>query len=177
MATAALALGSSACGWSGDDDGPTSTTTSSSRPPAATTSTIAAEGAATTTVTVAAPATAATQATTATTAGSTPGTPATSKPAPAMTVTLYARKGEVPPGQTAPLDAPAWRATGVGWEPGHVDLVVKRSDGPSVVLDIGAQADDAGRFEQTFVVLDVDPGTYVATASQGANRAESSFVL
>ena len=110
-----------------------------------------------------------------------PGTPAptppTVKPAPAVSVALYLQKGEIPPGQTQPLEAPAWRATGVGWDPGGVGLIVKRTDGPSVTLNVGANADADGRFEQTFVVLDVQPGTYAAIATQGDKRAEGSFVL
>ena len=110
-----------------------------------------------------------------------PGTPAptppTVKPAPSVTVALYLQKGEIPPGQTQPLEAPAWRATGVGWDPGAVGLIVKRTDGPSVTLNVGASADADGRFEQTFVVLEVKPGTYAAIATQGDKRAEGSFVL
>ena len=94
-----------------------------------------------------------------------------------MVVTLYPQKGEIPPGQTQPLEAPAWKATGVGWDPGHVGLIVKRTDGPSVVLDVGAEADADGRFEQTFVVLEVEPGTYAAIATQGGKRAQGSFAL
>ena len=94
-----------------------------------------------------------------------------------MTVALYLQKGEIPPGQTQPLEAPAWRATGVGWDPGAVGLIVRRTDGPSVTLDVGAQAGADGRFEQTFVVLEVNPGTYAAIATQGDKRAEGSFVL
>jgi hypothetical protein len=171
----ALVLGLAACGGS-DDDKKTTTTSL----PAGSTSTT--DSTATTATTASTATTRAgsggTGATTATTAAGTPGPPApTVRPAPSVTVALYLQKGEIPPGQTQPLEAPAWRATGVGWDPGPVGLIVKRSDGPSVVLNIGAQADGDGRFEQTFVALDVEPGTYVAVATQGDKRAEGSFVL
>jgi hypothetical protein len=173
---AAIASGLVACGGSGDK-----TTTTSSSAPAETTSTT--DSTAVTATTAGTGTTAAGSATThagtGSTAASTPGTPAPTalRPAPSVVVTLYAQKGEVPPGRTEPLEAPAWKATGGGWDPGPVGLVVKRTDGPSVVLDIGAQADAGGRFEQTFVLLEVRPGTYAATATQGDKRAEGSFVL
>ena len=171
----ALVLGLAACGGS-DDDKKTTTTSL----PAGSTSTTDPT------------ATTATTASTATTAarparrpprpprarrGTPAPTPPTVKPAPAVTVTLYLQKGEIPPGQTQPLEAPAWRATGVGWDPGPVGLIVKRTNGPSVMLNVGANADADGRFEQTFVVLEVQPGTYAAIATQGDKRAEGSFVL
>jgi hypothetical protein len=170
----ALAGGLAGCGGSDDDK---TTTTSSSVPGGSTSTTDSTATTATTVLTGTTRAGSAnTGATTATTAGAPPGTSAAPQ-APSVVVTLFAQKGEIPPGQTQPLDAPAWKATGVGWDPGHVDLIVKRSDGPSVVLSIGAEADGDGRFEQTFVVLDVKPGTYAAIASQGGKRAEGSFVL
>ncbi len=170
----ALVLGLAACGGS-DDDKKTTTTSL----PAGSTSTT--DSTATTATTASTATTAGAGATTAPTAPGTPGTPAptppTVKPAPAVTVALYLQKGEIPPGQTQPLEAPAWRATGVGWNPGAVGLIVKRTNGPSVTLNVGANADADGRFEQTFVVLEVQPGTYAAIATQGDKRAEGSFVL
>lgn len=166
------------CGGSDDDDKTTTTSV-----PAGSTSTT--DSTATTATTASTATTRAgaggTGATSASTAAGTPGTPAptapTVKPAPSVTVSLYAQKGEIPPGRTEPLEAPAWRATGLGWDPGAVGLIVRRTDGPSVTLDVGAQADADGRFEQTFVVLEVRPGTYAAIATQGDKRAEGSFVL
>lgn len=173
----AIGLGLAGCGGSDDDD---KTTTTSSSLPTGTTSTT--DPTATTATTASTGTTAAGSATTRAPAATTPGAPAatsgsTARPAPSVVVTLFLQKGEIPPGQTQPLEAPAWKAVGVGWDPGHVGLVVKRTDGPSVVLDIGAEADAGGRFEQTFVVLDVQPGTYAAIVTQGANRAEGSFSL
>ncbi len=173
----ALVVAMGACGGS-DDDKKTTTTglpgsTSTTDSTATTATTIS------TATTVAG--SSGTGATTASTAPGTPGTPGptspTVKPSPSVTVALYLQKGEIPPGQTQPLEAPAWRATGVGWDPGSVGLIVKRTDGPSVTLNVGANADADGRFEQTFVVLEVEPGTYAAIATQGDKRAEGSFIL
>jgi hypothetical protein len=98
--------------------------------------------------------------------------------APTVRVSLYARAGEVPPGRVVPLDAPAWKATGAGWDGGHVDVFVKRAGGEGAVLDVGARADASGAWIQTFVLpTDSPPGSYVVVASQGALHAEASLVL
>ena len=100
------------------------------------------------------------------------------RPAPTVRVSLYAQAGEVPPGRVYPLDAPAWKATGTGWDAGDVDVFVKRAGGEGAVLDVGAQADTSGAWMQTFVLpTDAPPGSYVLVASQGALRAEAGFVL
>jgi hypothetical protein len=100
------------------------------------------------------------------------------RPAATVRVSLYARAGEVPPGRVDPLDAPAWKATGAGWDGGHVDVFVKRAGGEGAVLDVGARADASGAWMQTFVLpTDAPPGSYVVVASQGALRAEASLVL
>ena len=173
----ALVVALGACGGSDDDE----KTTTTSLPGGSTSTTDSTATTATTISTATTTAGSAGTGATASTAPGTPGTPAptspTVKPAPAVTVALYLQKGEIPPGQTQPLEAPAWRATGVGWDPGSVGLIVKRTDGPSVTLNVGANADADGRFEQTFVVLEVEPGTYAAIATQGDKRAEGSFVL
>ncbi len=173
-----LALVLAGCGGSDDDK---KTTTSSSRPGTSTTTDSTATTATTAPAATTAAGSATTAATTATTAA-TDGSPSdttasTARPAASVVVTLYAQKGEIPPGETQPLEAPAWKATGVGWDPGHVDMIVKRTDGPSVVLDVGAEADGDSRFERIFVVLEVEPGTYAAIASQGGKQAQGSFAL
>ena len=100
------------------------------------------------------------------------------RPSPAVRVSLYAQAGEVPPGRVDPLDAPAWKATGTGWDAGDVDVFVKRAGGEGAVLDVGARADASGAWMQTFVLpTDAPPGSYVVVASQGALRAEAGLVL
>lgn len=104
--------------------------------------------------------------------------PVSSRPGPRMQVSLYAQAGEVPPGRVAQLEAPAWKATGSGWDRGDVDLFIRRAGGEGAVLDVGASADSSGRWEQTFVLpSDAPAGSYLAVASQGSLHAEGSFVL
>ena len=103
--------------------------------------------------------------------------PTTTRPAPTLDVVLYAKAGQVPPGRVGRLDAPAWKATGSGWDAGDVELVVRPAAGGEAVLSADGRAGESGTWEQIFVLTGAKPGTYVAVASQGSRQAESSFVL
>ena len=149
-ALAALALATATCGGS-DDSPPASTSV-----PVSTTS----------------------DATVTTTAGvATTAEPESSSGTAIVRVVQYAKAGERPPGRTSPLDHPGWRATGSGWKPGDVDLVIRASGGTTTVLEVGARAGDGGAWDQTFVLTGAAPGPYVAVATQGLLRAEATFDL
>lgn len=102
--------------------------------------------------------------------------PTTSATEPVVRVALVARPGEVPPGRAAPIQSSAWRAVGANWAPGPVAMTIRR--GETLVLGVATVVDDAGAFDQTFVMPnDAPAGSYVLVASQRGSSARTGFTV